>query len=150
MQQQFMLGLLKAVNTDGFSIWYMCVFFFEFIFVCFPAIYTTVQKFGGSNIFLCVFFWKRLILFFSKDALNLSKVTVNTFIMLQKISILNKCCSFELAIHQRILEKKCIMVSTKILRSTTVSTLIITRNVSWAANQHIRMISEGSCEGRLE
>ncbi len=45
------------------------------------------------------------------------KVTVKTFIMLQKISISNKCCSFKL--HQRIL-KKCIKVSTKILSSTTV------------------------------
>ncbi len=26
------------------------------------------------------------------------------------------------------------------------SKLIIIRNVSWAANQHIRMISEGSCD----
>ncbi len=26
------------------------------------------------------------------------------------------------------------------------STLIIIRNLSWAANQHIRMISEGSCD----
>ncbi len=26
------------------------------------------------------------------------------------------------------------------------STLIIIRNVSWAANQHIRIISEGSCD----
>ncbi len=26
------------------------------------------------------------------------------------------------------------------------STLIIIRNVSWAANHHIRMISEGSCD----
>ncbi len=25
-------------------------------------------------------------------------------------------------------------------------TLMIIRNVSWAANQHIRMISEGSCD----
>jgi len=33
-----------------------------------------------------------------------TKVTVNTFIMLQKISILNKCCSFELSIHQIILK----------------------------------------------
>jgi len=32
--------------------------------------------------------------------------------MLQKISISNKGCSFELAIHQRIL-RKCITVSTK-------------------------------------
>ncbi len=27
-----------------------------------------------------------------------------------------------------------------------LSTLLIMRNVSWAANQHIRMISEGSCD----
>ncbi len=26
------------------------------------------------------------------------------------------------------------------------SSLIIIRNVSWAANQHIRMVSEGSCD----
>ncbi len=31
--------------------------------------------------------------------LNRSKVAVKTFIMLQKISISNKCCSFELSIH---------------------------------------------------
>jgi len=46
----------------------------------------------------------KLTLLFSKDA---SKVTVKTFIMLQKkMSILNKCCSFELSIHQRMLKKK--------------------------------------------
>ncbi len=39
------------------------------------------------------------------------------------------------------------MVYTKILSSTTVSTLmIIIRNVSWAPNQNIRMISKGSCD----
>ncbi len=36
-----------------------------------------------------------------------------------------------------------IIVSTKILSSKT---LIIMRRVSWAANQHIRMISEGLCD----
>ncbi len=38
--------------------------------------------------------------------------------------------------------KNSIKVSTNILCSTTVATLIIIRNVSWAENQHIRMISE--------
>ncbi len=38
------------------------------------------------------------------------------------------------------------MVSTKIWSSTTVLTLIIIRIVIWAANQNIRMISEGSCD----
>jgi len=39
--------------------------------------------------------------------------------MLQKISISNKCCSFELYIHQRIM-KKGITIYTKILSSTSV------------------------------
>ncbi len=47
----------------------------------------------------------KVIPLFSKHAFNWSKVTVKTFIMLQKIFILNKCCSFELSIHQRILKK---------------------------------------------
>ena len=56
--------------------------------------------------------------------------------MLQKLCISDKCCSFELSIHQGILKK-----STQLF-----STLIIIINVSWAADQHIRMISEGSCD----
>ncbi len=63
----------------------------------------------------------------SQDALNWSKVTGKTFRMLQKISISNKCCSFELS---------------KYWAAQLFSTLIMIRNVSWAANQHIRMISE--------
>ncbi len=35
---------------------------------------------------------KKLIFLFSNDAFNLLIVTVKTFIMLQKISISNKCC----------------------------------------------------------
>ncbi len=42
-------------------------------------------------------FFNFIILLFSKDALNQSKVIVKTFRMLQKISILNKPCSFELS-----------------------------------------------------
>ncbi len=45
-------------------------------------------------------------------------------------------CYFELSIHQTILRKKLPLLST----------LIIISNVSWAANQYIRMISEGSCD----
>lgn len=45
---------------------------------------------------------------------------VNKFIMLQKIVISNKCCSYEVPIHQVILKNKRIMVSTNILKSTTV------------------------------
>ncbi len=51
------------------------------------------------------------------------KVTVKTFLILQKIS--NKCCSFELSIYQRILKTF--------------------QNISQAENQHVGMISEESC-----
>ncbi len=44
-----------------------------------------------SNVFVC---FNKLTLVFSKDALNWSKMTVKTFIMLQEISISNQCCSF--------------------------------------------------------
>jgi len=43
--------------------------------------------------------------------------------------------------------KKCITVSTKILSSTSVLTLIIRRT---AANQNIKIISEGSCDMKTE
>ncbi len=53
---------------------------------------------GGGGV------WK-LILLLSKDALSWSKVMIKTFIMLQKISISDKCCSSELSIHQWNLKK---------------------------------------------
>ncbi len=60
-------------------------------------------------------------LLFIKDALNWPKVTAKAFIMLLKISISDKCYSFELSIHLWILKKnQCITVSTKICISTTV------------------------------
>ncbi len=58
--------------------------------------------------------------------------------MLQNISISNKCCSFELSVHQRILKNK---ISNKNMKPQLFSALIIIRNVCWAANQYIRMIS---------
>ncbi len=85
---------------------------------------------------------KEIQLLFSKDALNWSKVTVKIFIILQKISISNKCCSFELSIHLWILKNKMYQFPQKYSAAQLFSTLIIIRNVSWAANQHIRMISE--------
>ncbi len=43
-------------------------------------------------------------------------------------------------------KKESITFSTKMLSRTTFLTLIIIRKVSWAANHHIKMISEGSCD----
>ncbi len=51
-------------------------------------------------------------------------MTVKTFIMLRITSTSNKCCSFELSIHQRILKIKYISVSTKIWSSTRAERLI--------------------------
>ncbi len=55
-----------------------------------------------------------------------------------------------LDIRQRIL-KKCITVSTKYYAAQLFSTfmmmmMMIIWNISWAANQDFRMISEGSCD----
>ncbi len=68
---------------------------------------------------------------FSKDASN---VTVKTFTMLQKISISNQCCHLNFPFTN-----KCLKNGIK-----PFSTLLMIRKVSWAANHHIRMISEGS------
>ncbi len=75
-----------------------------------------ICMFGVSNIFL-----KKLILLFISYALNWSKVTVGTFIILQKISILNNCFLF----IQESRKKKHITASVKILSSFLFSTLII-------------------------
>ncbi len=63
--------------------------------------------------------------------LNGWKVPVKTFIMLQKIYISNKCCSFKLSIHLWILKNKMYH------RFHKKNTVFIIDN-----NQHIRMISE--------
>ncbi len=78
-------------------------------------IYTTIQKFGVSKIFLL----NKLFFLFSKDALNCSKLTVKTSIMkMNRFPFLNNCCCFFCFI---LILKKCITVSTqKNIISTTV------------------------------
>ncbi len=61
--------------------------------------------------------------------------------MLSKDSISNKCCSFELLIHKLYILFKSRFP--QILNWTCVFNMNI-NYVSWAQNQHIRMISEGS------
>jgi len=53
------------------------------------------------------------------------------------MSISNKCCSFEQSSHQR--ENESQFPQSRLI-------VIIIRNVSWTANHHVRMISEGSCD----
>ncbi len=65
---------------------------------------------------------------------------VKTFIMLQQISI--KCC---FSVHQSILKNKMhhgFHFPQKCDAAQLFSTLIIIRDISWTANQHIIMISE--------
>ncbi len=76
---------------------------------------------------------QKLILLFSKDALNRSEVTVKTLTLLPKISISNKCFSFEFYIHQIIL---------KMFPHHSIDN----NKCFLSTNQHIRMISEGSCD----
>ncbi len=73
--------------------------------------------------------------------------------MLQKISISNKCSSFDLFIHQYILKMfddfhKNIKQQNSLLMVRTIVNnwfLIIDYN-NYALNQHSRMISERSCD----
>ncbi len=55
----------------------------------------------GSVRCLIDLFSKKLMLLCGIDVLNCFKVSVNTFIMLQKISVSNRRGSFELYIHKK-------------------------------------------------
>ncbi len=56
--------------------------------------------------------------------------------------ISNKCCSFNVSTHQRILKWNLLPFLQTYYTTQLFSTLIIIRNVSWAVNQYIIMISE--------
>ncbi len=65
------------------------------------------------------------MLLFIKDAWNCSKATVNKFLMLQKISISNKCCSFDPSSHKWTLK---IEFPTKILHIFNIKYFITVHN----------------------
>ncbi len=67
---------------------------------------------------------------------------IETFILLQNISISDKCCSSELSIHQRNLE----IFFTHIIKLIFFYYIFIIIIIIKAANQNIIMISEGSCD----
>ncbi len=80
--------------------------------------------FSFKNIFIFVIYHNNLFIlrdintFIHQGCIKLIKSDSED--ILQKISTLNKFCSFELSIHQRILKNKMFTVSTQILCSTTV------------------------------
>ncbi len=78
------------------------------------------------------FFFKDINTFIQRRRIS---VTAKTFKMLQKISHISQNCS-------KTPEK----VYHCFHKSIKYKLLIMIRNVSWAANQWIRMISEGACE----
>ncbi len=64
---------------------------------------------------------------------------------IQKISISNKCCYFK----SSVLNRENLIISRfpqKYYSAQVFSTFIIIINDSWASNQHIRIIFEGSCD----
>ncbi len=101
-------------------------------------IYTTIQKIGKL-------WFLRTIILNKGDKKSFYNYTKNSNLNLFSISNLNWFQingSFDISIHQRVLNKtKMITVSTTLSSTTVFKT---TRNVSWAANQLIKMISEGS------
>ncbi len=92
-----------------------------------------------------LFFWKRRRNEYFIQQLYFKCIkSESKEIMVHKISISNKCCCFELSIHQRILKKN-IWVFKNYYAAKPFSKLKF-RPVSWAPNQDIRMLSEGSCD----
>ncbi len=81
--------------------------------------------------------------FILQGCIKLIKSDIYNVIMLQKIQF--QCCSFELSFHQAILTKE-MYVSLKLLSSTTAFNIDNYQKCFCAAKQHIRMISEGSCD----
>jgi len=59
-----------------------------------------------------------------------------------KTSIYNKCCSFELSIHRRIIQKCRLSVSTKILSSITVFNIDNNKKFFLSSKKG----TEGSCD----
>ncbi len=100
------------------------------------TVYTTIQTIGINMI-------KKKNLFFIMNALNWSDMTVKTFMMLHKISISNKCCSFELSIQRIPMypNVKMYQFPQEYDAAQLFSTWIIIKNVSWAGNQQIIMTS---------
>ncbi len=69
----------------------------------------------------------------SKDIYNISKDLYFKQMQIFELSILNN-------------SEKCIMISSKISSSTTVFNIDNNKKCFFSPNQHIRMISEGSCD----
>ncbi len=92
---------------------------------------TTLE--GWGTLLFKVFLSLYYNFLFSKDEFNGSKGILNTF------------CLFELSFHQIDLNKRD-QDFYKNIKQHKCFQLILIRKVSWVPNQHIQMISDGSCD----
>ncbi len=99
------------------------------------------------NLYLAIYLSKSLrsvrslknwIVFFSKDVIHWSSN------LLQKFKLFCFVCLCFFFIHQKILKKVYHSLHKNVKQHNAF--IIIHINVSWAANQHIIMISEGTCD----
>ncbi len=99
------------------------------------------------NLYLAIYLCKSLrsvrslknwIVFFSKDVIHWSSN------LLQKFKLFCFVCLCFFFIHQRILKKVYHSLYKNVKQHNAF--IILHINVSWAANQHIIMISEGTCD----
>ncbi len=98
---------------------------------------STFQKFGEMNTFI------------QYGCHSIAQLTIKDIYKVKKVVCSNKCCSLELSIHQMVLKSIIAMFPHKYEAAQLFPIMIIIRNVSWAANQHTRMISEGFCDTAL-
>jgi len=87
------------------------------------------------------FFLNKWPLLFSKDTLNWSKVTVKAFMMLQKVSVSNKCCYFTTLLFLLYFwSNKCSHGEQKILLIITFLKILQTPNI-WTVVYQYKCIS---------
>ncbi len=110
------------------------IYIYRFISFISVSYFLLLRLYSGYNCLMshCTILFKSFIFFlFSKDAINWSKVTVKT--NLTKDDYFKEMLFF-------------LMFYSSKNPKALFSALTIIRNVSWALTQHIRMISEGSCD----
>ncbi len=111
--------------------------------LCFSSVCLSVYSSIYVSVCLSVI---KCTLLFSNNTLSWLKVIINTFILLQKISISNKLYYLALFIHQQIQKKKKLRFPPKKCTSLTTFNINNINKPSWTPNWRIRIISEGSCD----
>ncbi len=111
------------------------------IFIYIMPLFFHLKTTLGSVLFFLNTFTLILHTFIQQRLIKLIKSNSNTFIILQNKIVHFEKCFWTFYSSNRL--KKCMTVYTNILSSTSFFSI---DNVSWAANQHIRMISEESYE----